>query len=712
MLRWLLKFILTKLYKIEVIGLQNYRKAEKRAVVVANHLSLLDGMLIALFLPKEPLFVINTAVANRWYVKPLKFFIDIFPLDSTNSISTKSIIKELRKNKQCLIFPEGRITLMGSMMKVYEGPAMVADRAEASILPILIEGAQYTPFSYLRNKIRIRWFPKITLTILEPQSFKAPKGIMGRERRRIGGLKLYNIMSDMMFNSSNHNKTLLQSLIEQTLIHGRHHVILEDVLRAPLNYGQLLTRIFILGKKISELVEEECVGLLLPNMTSTIITFFGLHAYKYLPAMLNFSLGLQNLMSTTTTAGIKTVITSRQFVERGNFTETIEALEQNNITVLYLEDIAKTITLLDKVVGLFQSLTAHHHKVGEKDPDAPAVILFTSGSEGKPKGVVLSHANLQSNRLQLGARVDFGPKDIVFNSLPIFHSFGFTAGMLLPLLAGMKAFCYPSPLHYRIIPELVYEIDATIMFGTDTFLSGYARFAQPYNFYSIRYIFAGAEKLREETRRLWTDKYGTRILECYGATETSPGISTNTAMHNKVGTVGKLLPGIQYKIKKVPGIADGGRLIISGPNVMKGYILNENPKVLVPLKTAYDTGDIVSIDNEGYISILGRAKRFAKIAGEMVSLISIETYLYELWPDWRHAVLAIPDSKRGETIILVTTNPDAKREDIQTYVQAQGIGELLLPRYIKIVKELPLLGAGKTDYVSLQVIANEEELLS
>jgi acyl-[acyl-carrier-protein]-phospholipid O-acyltransferase/long-chain-fatty-acid--[acyl-carrier-protein] ligase len=325
-----------------------------------------------------------------------------------------------------------------------------------------------------------------------------------------------------------------------------------------------------------------------------------------------------------------------------------------------------------------------------------------------PKGVVLSHKNIQANRYQLGSRVDFGPTDIVFNALPIFHSFGLTGGTLLPILSGIRTFFYPSPLHYRIVPELVYDTNSTIMFGTDTFLSGYARFANPYDFYSIRYVFAGAEKLKEETRKIWAEKYGVRIFEGYGATETSPALSTNTPMHNKPGTVGRILPGISCKLESVPGIEDGGKLIVSGENIMKGYLMSDSPgKLVPPANGLYDTGDIVSFDEEGYITIKGRAKRFAKIAGEMISLTAIETYLTKLWPHNKHAVVTIFDAKKGEALVLVTDNQDADRSNIWSYAKQNGINELSVPKNIKIVDTVPLLGTGKTDYIKIKELAEE-----
>jgi acyl-[acyl-carrier-protein]-phospholipid O-acyltransferase/long-chain-fatty-acid--[acyl-carrier-protein] ligase len=706
MVRVFLRWLITKLYKVEIKGVGNFDKAGNRVLIVANHTSFLDAMLIALFLPEKPMFAVNSFIAERWYFKPFLALVKAFPLDPTNPMATKAIINEIRKDQKCVIFPEGRITVTGSLMKVYEGPGMIADKAGAKILPIRIDGAQYTPLSRLKGKVRTRLFPKITLTMLEPRSFDIAEEIKGRHRRHLAGVKLYDLMSEMLFDSSDYQKTLFQSLIDQAHIHGRKHIIAEDATRKPINYAALLTRSFVLGSKISQNTESgEYVGIMLPNMVSSIVTFFALQAYGRVPAMLNFSTGAQSLLSACKTAGIKTVYTSKQFVEAGKLTELVEAIEKQGIQVLYLEDVAKTVTIVDKLKGFLAGYFSQtfYKNTNAQVADDPAVILFTSGSEGTPKGVVLSHINIQSNRYQLASRVDFGPTDIVFNALPIFHSFGLTGGTLLPLLSGIRTFFYPSPLHYRIVPELIYDTNATIMFGTDTFLSGYARFANPYDFYSVRYVFAGAERLKEETRKLWSEKYGVRIFEGYGATETSPALSTNTPMHNKPGTVGRLLPGIHYTLEDVPGIKDGGKLIVTGSNVMKGYLLADNPTILVPPEDrTYDTGDIVAFDEEGYITIKGRAKRFAKIAGEMVSLTAVETYLSDLWPDNHHAIVSIPDAKKGEALVLVTDFADAKREDMSAYAKEHGIGELSVPRNIKIVDAVPLLGTGKMDYVGVQ----------
>lgn len=709
MLKTLLRTLLTLAYRVEVKGLENYEKAGNRVLIIANHQSFLDAALMAAFLPEKPMFAVNTFVAKKWWVRPFLRLVHAFPLNPTNPMATKSLIDEMKKDRKCVIFPEGRITVTGSLMKVYEGPGLIADKSNAMVLPVRIDGAQYTPFSRLRGKMRLHWFPKITLQMLEPHTFHVDEELKGRKRREAIGNQLFDLMSQMLFDTSNRHKPLLHTVLDCMHIHGGNHVIAEDINREPMTYRQLLMRSLILGRKIARKTEKgEFVGVLLPNMNSTLVTFLSLHAFGRIPAMLNFSTGPGNITSACKTAQLKHCLTSRRFIQAGRLQPVVDAVEAAGTEVVYLEDIAKTIGLADKLGGLLAAWLPGlwRNRLSGVTPKDPAVVLFTSGSEGVPKGVVLSHENLLANCYQIGARVDFGPTDIVFNVLPMFHSFGLTGATILPLTSGIRIFFYPSPLHYRIVPELVYDTNATILFGTDTFLTGYAKFAHPYDFYSVRYIFAGAEKLRDETRRTWSEKYGVRVFEGYGATETAPVIAVNTPMQNRPGSVGRLMPGMDYRLEPVPGVEEGGKLIVKGPNIMIGYLLADNPGKLVPPQDGwYDTGDIVKVDEKGFIQIQGRAKRFAKIGGEMVSLAAVESYLAKLWPENHHAVVNLPDEKKGEQLILITDRKDAKRDDIVRYTRENGIGELSVPRIVHFTEKLPVLGTGKTDYQEVKRLA-------
>lgn len=704
-----LRKILRCLYDVKLSGFENYKKAGESVVIVANHTSFLDVVLLYAFLPDELLFAINSITSRIWWIRPFLYFSKVFELDPLNPLAIKTLIKEVKKGQKCVIFPEGRITTTGALMKLYEGPGLIADHAKVNLLPIRLQGAQYTPFSRLRGKVQIRWFPKIYISILPPRKFIVDPTMSSRKRRQVIGNQLYDMMVEMLFRSTDYNKTLFQSLLEARAIHKGPTKILEDITRVVINYNQLISRCFIIGPYICRYTDyQEAVGVLLPNMTSAVISFFSLQAYGRIPALLNYTAGFAQIEIACKIAQVHCVLTSRKFIEVASLFELVNRLIEKSIQIIYLEDIKKEISWSDKLKAILYSRFPqyYYYKKLKKgtNPQDPAVILFTSGSEGEPKGVVLSHKNIQANLAQMTTQVDFNQRDIFFSSLPLFHAFGLTACIILPIYHGIKTFIYPSPLHYRKVPNMIYECNATIMFGADTFLAGYGRYAHPYDFYSIRYVFAGAEKLKEKTRKLWMEKFGIRIFEGYGVTEASPVISVNTPMQNKPGTVGNLLPGIRYEIEPIPDIKQGGRLLISGPNVMLGYLSKEQiGEIIPPSHGWYDTGDIAEVDADGYLSIKDRAKRFAKISGEMVSLTAIENIIYEVWPDKHHAILSVPDSKKGEQLVLITDYKFANRSLLVKAFREKGLSELSLPRKIYFTTNMPLLGSGKINYISVKI---------
>lgn len=709
-LKALMRTIFTLLFRVEVKGIENYTDNKGAGVIICNHVSFLDAPLLASFLPGRPMFAINTEIAKSWWVKPWLFLVEFFPLDPTNPMAAKGLIEEVAKGKKCIIFPEGRLTTTGALMKVYEGPGMIIDKANATMLPTRIDGVQHTLFTRLKGKLKLRPFPKITITVQKPVNFKFDENASPRDRRHFAGEQLYDIMSEMIFKTGDSNRTLYTAMLDARANAGGKYEIIHDIDRVPLTFNKLRLGSQILGRKIKNMSKpNENIGILLPNSTGSVTVFFSVSAFGRVPTMLNFSTGAHNLISACNTSEVKTILTSKRFIEKGRLEDLAEKLE-NKFNLVYLEDVREKISGLDKIFGLITAPFARYiHAYQKISPKDTGVILFTSGSEGAPKAVLLSHKNMLSNIQQIAARVDFNQEDILFNALPMFHSFGLTGGTLLPLLYGVSSFQYPSPLHYRIVSELVYSSNATIMFGTDTFLTGYAKVAHPYDFYRMRYIFAGAESLRAETRKIWNDKFGVRIFEGYGATECAPVLAVNTPMHYKAGTVGRLLPGIEHRLETVEGVDAGGKLVVKAPNVMRGYYMPENPAKLVELEDGwYDTGDIVNIDKEGFVSIVGRAKRFAKIAGEMVSLGAAENLATETWPENRHAAVALSNDKKGERVILLTDKENAKPVEMRKIAKEQGYSDLMVPKSIKIMEEIPLLSTGKIDYVKAKEVAEKE----
>ncbi|MFI4966111.1 MAG: AMP-binding protein [Caulobacterales bacterium] len=509
------------------------------------------------------------------------------------------------------------------------------------------------------------------------------------------------------FDASRAKTSLFDALVDARQIFGAKKPILEDQERNPLTYTDLIRAAFALGRKIAGFTSPgERVGVMLPASSAAAVTFFALHAFGRTPTMLNFTAGIRNLKAACELAGVKRVLTSHRFVEQGKLHDLIDALE-TLATVTYLEDVRATVGLPDKLFAAAAGAFPKRFRTPSKPTDA-GVILFTSGSFGVPKGVVLSQENLVANVRQIAAHIDLDPAWVMFNPLPTFHCFGLTGGVLLPILTGMKAFQYPSPLHIKQIPPLIKDTKASILLATDTFVNQYARSAEPDELSGLRFIVCGAEKVREETHNLIAERFGdVPVLEGYGATEASPVIAVNKPTDNRRGTVGGLLPGVETRLEPVVGIPGGGKLYVRGPNVMAGY-LTPGGGVEPPADGWHDTGDVVSITDDGWIKIKGRVKRFAKVGGEMVSLTAAEDLACAVWPDGRHAVISLPDPKKGERLILVTDRRDADAGPLIAHAQAIQAPEIAVPRKIIKVAEIPVLGTGKTDYVALLRIVEAE----
>ncbi|MCC6890887.1 MAG: acyl-[ACP]--phospholipid O-acyltransferase [Hyphomicrobiales bacterium] len=700
-----LSIIYRALFRIEVRGIENLHKAGPNVIIAVNHVSFLDAGLAMSLRSRKPVFAIDVGIARLWWVKPFLKLTDALPLDPMRPLAVRTLIDAVKAGKALIIFPEGRITVTGSLMKVYDGAAMIADKADAEIVPVRIEGLEQTPFSRLsRDQVRRKWFPKVKVTVLEPVKLTVDPALKGRRRRQAAGAALYGIMSDLVFRTTSTERTLVQAVIEAAHHQGPSRIAIEDPVTGPMTYKRLLTAASVLGAKLMPFAGEgRAIGVMLPNSNGAVVTVLGLMSAGRVPAMINFTAGANNILAGCKAAEASTILTSRTFIEKGRLDNLATALSAK-LNLIYLEDIRPSISSVDKVRGLL-----HRNKpLVERRPDDWAAILFTSGSEGVPKGVVLSHRNILANAAQAAARIDFGRCDKVFNVLPVFHSFGLTVGVMLPLVSGVPIYLYPSPLHYRTVAELIYGVNATIMFGTDTFLNGYARVAHPYDFRSLRYILAGAEPVKESTRRIYIEKFGLRILEGYGVTETAPAIALNTPMFNKFGTVGRILPGMEARLEKVEGVEEGGRLLVRGPNVMLGYLKAERPGFLeVPYEGWHDTGDIVTIDEQGFVTISGRAKRFAKVGGEMISLAAVEMLAGELWPNALSAVVAVPDPRKGERLILVTQQKDATRSQFIALARERHASDLMIPAEIMILDKMPQLGSGKIDTISLAKLVQE-----
>ncbi len=704
----LLRTILRLLFRVDVKGRLDVFD-HPRTLIVANHESFIDGLLLAFMLPIRPTFIVHTTVARHWLFSRILKCAKHYAVDTTSPMAMKATIKLIEAGEPVVIFPEGRITTTGSLMKVYDGASFIAAKTGAVIVPVRIEGAAYSWFSRLAGIYPRKLFPKITLHILEPRFFPRLQAVKARDRRAEAGRHMRALLTEMLVETRPHT-TLYRAFLDAMRCFGRDYKLVEDIQMREESYASMLKMSLGLGRLVSRFTaRDEYVGVMLPNAAATLGTVLGLSILRRIPAMLNYTAGEDGIAAACHVAQIKTVVTSRLFLEKARLTQLPEKLP--GLQWRYLEDLRSQLTFGDKCWIALRLRFPRLAIDSEQKPVSPAIALFTSGSEGKPKGVVHSHESILANVAQLRAIADFTPLDKFMVALPLFHSFGFTVGAVLPLVSGCKSFLYANPLHYRIVPELTYDRNCTVLFGTSTFLGNYAKYAHPYDFGRLRYVVAGAEKLDDTVRQTYIERYGIRILEGYGVTECAPVIAVNVPMANRTGSVGQIVPAMRSRLQPSEGIApDAGVLEVRGPNVMLGYLRYEKPGVIEwPSASGepgwYSTGDVVSIDRDGFIFIRARLKRFAKLAGEMVSLEVVETLARTASPGGRHAATTRPDAARGEAIVLYTTDETLKREALLAAARDSGASELAVPRDIRIIASIPLLGTGKTDYVGLQKMA-------
>ena len=699
----LLRLLLHWLFDLKVSHLERLVFSGP-GIIMPNHVSFLDALILYALLPRSCWFVVNAEIATRpWVAFALKFQPHVV-VDPRNPYSLRTIISAIRQGNPVVIFPEGRITTTGNLMKMYTGAAMIAWKTSAEIFPVILHGPEFSKFSRMGSKMTTRWFVPIDVFVGSPQRLQLDETLSFRAQKDAMGDCLLSLMQNVSFQARRNGKEKLDffSCLQMAAArYGSGKTILRDINRT-VSYRVLLIGCYVLAEKIRRLIQEDesVVGVLLPNAVAHVTVLFALFKLGKDPAILNFSTGTRNVADSVQTAGCKTVLTSRAFVERGGFEELIRQITPV-CNVIYLEDVATTVSFSDRLNGFLQQFLSRQ---GQSTPQS-RIILFTSGTEGKPKGVVLSHRAILSNIDQACSLIDHTPSDRMLNALPMFHSFGLMAGTLLPLLNGIQTFLYPSPLHYRIIPELAYDFNATLMLGTPTFLAGYGKMAHPYDFYALRYILAGGEKLKPAVRDLWQEKFGIRILEGYGITETGPVLCLNTPLAYRRDSVGKFLPGIEWRLEPVEGIEQGGNLWVRGPNLMDGYLLHE--KGFLPLDGWFASGDVVTVDSAGYVTISARLKRFAKIAGEMVNLQLVEELATACFGQATFAAVSVHDGRKGERILLFSTFSGMDKAVMRQFLLQENYSLLQLPSDFVRIEKMPLLGSGKPDYLTLQKMAQE-----
>lgn len=706
-MKWFFRLLLKILFRYEAFGVEAL-KTPGPVLLIPNHVSWLDWLFLLVVMDDDWKFVTSSVTAQT---SPLHRFLMVnehtFPIDPTSPYAAKRMAEFLNQSGRLVLFAEGRLSRTGTLMKLFDGTGFLLQKTNAKVIPCYLRGAKRILCS--PNQEKKLWFPKVTAHFGKALTPHHQEHASAAQARDALTTWLRDQMVNLQFETEMRvgPKHLLDAIQLSARIHPNKRV-LEDITFKPLTYRRLIvaTDLFsqVLKKKLDPTSRR--TGVLLPNVNATPISLMTLWKLGKTPAVLNFSTGTAVMLSCVELAGITQLITSRTFIERAKI--DVKPFEKAGIELIYVEEIREAIDPVQKISTALRLRVLPKLRRVHDSEEATAVILFTSGSEGVPKGVELTHRNILANVRQMLAVTDLTDTDRLFTCLPMFHSFGLTVGTLLPLVRGMSVFVYPSPLHYRVIPAAFYNQDCTVLLSTNTFLNGYARKAQPYDFRSLRYLFAAAEKLQEATARTWAQRFGVRILEGYGATECAPCVAVNTPLQPKYGTVGRIMPGMEYHLDPVEGVEAGGRLFVRGPNVMRGYLNKDANQKFKALDGWYDTGDIVSVDPEGFFQIQGRLKRFAKVSGEMVSLTAVEEALAGAFPQYglrcQIAIVTRHDEDKGEALIAVTNEPRLTLEEMRAAIRGKSMTNLCVPREIVVLREIPKLGTGKTNHRELQRI--------
>jgi acyl-[acyl-carrier-protein]-phospholipid O-acyltransferase / long-chain-fatty-acid--[acyl-carrier-protein] ligase len=707
----LIRLILRILFRFRVHNVEAL-EAPGPIMLLPNHVSWFDWLFIAACIDSKWRIVTSRQGAQvSWVHRLIMINRFTFPVEMDSPYAVKRMAEFLREGGKLVLFPEGRLSRTGAQMKVFEGTGFLLFKTNARLITCYLRGAHRLPFS--PNPDRKKWFPRITAHFSEVITPPILTGLSTMRARQKLTAWLYDTIVKKQFDVelATAPKNVLTAIL-QTARQFPNAVALEEATRRKLTYRHLLAGTDAMARQWRSLLpenEHDRVGVMLPASLAVPVTILSLWAVGRVPAIFNFSTGVPTMLACAQLAGVKQIITSKLFLERAKL--NLQAMKDAGIEFILLEEVRARITGGQRFASLLRVLFNPSSLVPLPRSDV-AVVLFTSGSEGAPKGVELTHTNLLANVRQLLAVVDLTDADRVFNSMPLFHSFG-VIGLVLPLIHGCYVFLYPSPLHYRVVPALIYDLDCTAFFGTNTFLNGYARKAAPFDFRSVRLLFAAAEKLQEATATVWARQFGARVLEAYGATECGPCITVNTPINPRFGSAGKFLPGIEYRFEPVEGVAEGGELWVRGPNVMRGYLNPEANAKFLAGGGWYDTGDIARVDEDGFLFIQGRLKRFAKVSGEMVSLTAAEEALAGAFPQYglrlQIAILARPDADRGEALIAVSNERKLTLDEIRAVSKAKGLANLYVPREIKYVRDIPKLGTGKVNHRELQKMIAEEK---
>jgi len=722
LLRLLLWFAAHTVYRMDVQGAENIPK-HGGALLVPNHGSMVDAVLVLASTERPIRFLMFKDRYEHPLIKPFVKILHVIPISSQQG--PREMLRSLReatasveRGELVCIFPEGELTRIGRMLPFRRGMERIMKNVDAPIVPVNIDGTWGSIFSFSGGRFLWKWPRKLPYPVRVTFGRPMPATTTASEARvavQALGVSAFGRRKRLM-------RTLPRSFIQTARRHPRRFAMADG--KTPgLTFLSALAKSVFLARRLREVWRDEpMVGILLPpSVPGALVNTAALLMGK-VPVNLNYTASKETLAACAAQCRLKTVISSRLFLEKVRIETPAE--------VVYVEDLAAAPRLLERIAALAIATCVPARWVGRcvgaeraTHLDDVATVIFSSGSTGDPKGVVLTHYNVESNVEQINEVFMLVGKDRILGILPFFHSFGFTGALCMPIVAGVGVVYHPSPLESRAIGGLVSKYGVTVLIATPTFLNAYARRVAPEDFGSLRYVLAGAEKLPERIALAFEDRFGIRPMEGYGCTECSPVVSVNTVGFRaasfrqagaKRGSIGHPLPGMAVRIvdpetrQPLPP-NQPGLLLVSGPNVMQGYLNRPEKTTEVLVDGWYDTGDIAAVDEDGFIRITDRLSRFSKIGGEMVPHIKIEEKLHELAEstEQQFAVTSVPDETKGEQIVVLHTLPQDKLDGVVKKLGESGLPPLWRPRADRFVhvEALPYLGTGKLDLRRLKDLA-------
>ena len=724
LLRLLLWIASHTLYRIRVKG-ADYVPARGGALLVPNHASMLDAVLLLATTDRPIRFLMFKGSYEHWLVKPFAKILGVIPISSQQRPrelihSLREATDALRNGEIVCIFPEGQMTRIGQMLPFRRGMERIMKGVDAPIIPVHIDGVWGSIFSFSGGKYLWKFPRKIPYPVHVTYGPPlVPTSTSTEARQAVQELSVESFES-----RKRHMRTIPRSFARVARRHPLRFAMADG--KTPcLRYFSALAKSVFLARRLRKLWQDQpMVGLFLPPSMPGALTNYAALLMGKVPVNLNYTASRETLESCARQCNLKTVLTSRLFLEKIKI--------QPPGKVLFIEDAAGQPRFAERVAAFFAAAFLPSPLLarfcgGQKQAtlDDTATVIFSSGSTGDPKGVVLSHYNIASNVEQLMQVFSLHPTDRILGILPFFHSFGFTGTLCLPPAAGMGVVFHPSPIDARAVGALVSQHAVTMLLATPTFLNTYLRRCPPEDFGSLRIVMAGAEKLSERVSIAFEDHFGIRPLEGYGCTECAPVVAVNTSdfraadfrqVGAKRGTIGHPLPGIGVRIvdpetRQLLPPGQPGLLLVRGPNVMQGYLNRPDKTSEVLVQGWYNTGDIAAMDEDGFLRITDRLSRFSKIGGEMVPHIKVEEMLHDLADSTEQvfAVTAVPDEKKGERLVVLTTVPQEKLAETLAQLAKADLPALWKPRpdqFLRI-ETLPYLGTGKLDLRRLREIAME-----